>query len=457
MGCLQKSWEETIGVHVKRCIIGGAVSNAYIGAIRKTMNEKVWILNHYATEMFQNKGQRHYWFADNLKKSGFEPLIFCSNQFHNINSCIELNGARYREEQTDSIPFIFVKSSPYKGNGTSRVFNMLSFARNSILVSKQVAREHGKPDVILASSVHPLTLVAGLIIARRFKIPCICEIRDLWPEAIFSVGKVTEKSLLGKLLVAGEHWIYRNADALIFTKEGDTDYLKEHKWDTAQGGDIDLKKCHYINNGVDLEAFEKKRQENILEDEDLTSDQFLAVYTGAVRPVNNVGFLLDTAKLLQNHKDVKLLIYGAGIELERLQKRVQDEQITNVTFKGLVNKKYIPFILSHASVNLLNYSANQYNWSRGNSSNKLFEYMASGKPVISTVKMGYCILERYHCGFSIAHYTPEELAEAILKVKHMTPEEYDTYSRNAKQAVQEFDFKVLTQKLIDVISEVLPN
>ena len=76
-----------------------------------------------------------------------------------------------------------------------------------------------------------------------------------------------------------------------------------------------------------------------------------------------------------------------------LEKRIAEEGLTNIKMKGFVNKQFIPYILSKSSVNILNYSNTQYNWSRGNSSNKLFEYMASGKPIISTVKMGYSIIE----------------------------------------------------------------
>jgi len=84
---------------------------------------------------------------------------------------------------------------------------MLVFAWNLTAIAKEYATIYGKPGLILASSVHPLTLVAGLKIAQRFRIPCICEIRDLWPEAIFAFNKVEEKSILGKILTAGEHWI----------------------------------------------------------------------------------------------------------------------------------------------------------------------------------------------------------------------------------------------------------
>src|SRR5690606_22707071 len=136
--------------------------------------------------------------------------------------------------------------------------NMFSFAYNLFSVTKEIIKGQGKPDVIYASSPHPLTMVAGILLSKKLGIPCVCEIRDLWPEAIFAVGKAQENSILGRLLIKGEHWIYKNADALVFLKEGDTDYLKEREWTLEQGGDIDLNKCYYINNGVDIEAFDKQ-------------------------------------------------------------------------------------------------------------------------------------------------------------------------------------------------------
>ncbi|HBG01450.1 MAG TPA: glycosyltransferase WbuB, partial [Firmicutes bacterium] len=164
---------------------------------------------------------------------------------------------------------------------------------------------------------------------------------------------------------------------------------------------------------------------------------------------------LDAAKLLQHERDIQFLIYGSGSEERHLRERVQKEGLDNVKMKGRVEKSHIPFILSSSSINLLNYSQTQYNWSRGNSSNKLFEYMASGTPIISTVKMGYCLLERYNCGISIEHSTPEELANAIVRVKNMPAREYETMSQNAREGAKDFDFEVLTRRLVKVIDAVM--
>ena len=421
------------------------------------MSKNIWLWNHYATDMYKDEGGRHYWFAENLIKKGYETTIFCANTYHNKEEYIDIKNKKYTTDILNNIPFVFVKTVPALGNGIDRVKNMVLFYKNIFSVAKEYSKQTKKPDVIVASSVHPLTMLAGIQIAKKFKVPCICEVRDLWPEAIFAFNKSRENSILGKILVAGEHWIYKNADALIFTKEGDTDYIKEKKWDIEQGGDIDLNKCHYINNGIDFEQFINGSKNNIIEDEDLESDKFNVIYTGAIRPVNNVGNLLDTAKLLKEYKDIQFLIYGDGNQKEQLEERIKNENITNVKMKGFINKQYIPYILSKSSVNILNYSASQYNWSRGNSSNKLFEYMASGRPVISTVKMGYCIIDKYKCGISIENSTPEDLAKAILKIKNIDKEEYIDLSQNAIKGSKEFDFKVLTGKLISIINSFEKN
>lgn len=418
------------------------------------MKKKIWLWNHYATDMYKNQGGRHYWFAENLIKSGFDTAIFCANTFHNKADFIDTGKCKYTVETLNNIPFVFVKTSTALGNGLDRVKNMGLFYRNLFSVAKQYEKVDGKPDVIIASSVHPLTMVAGIKIAKKMNVPCICEVRDLWPETIFAGGRLKEDSLFGRALTIGEHWIYRNADALIFTKEGDTDYIKEQKWDAVQGGDIDLSKTHYINNGVDIEVFSKFADEKILEDKDLDSDKFNVIYVGAIRPINNVGNILDTAKLLKDNDDIQFLIYGDGNQKDMLEKRVADESLTNVKIKGFVNKQLIPYILSKSTVNLLNYSHTQYNWARGNSSNKLFEYMASGKPIISTVKMGYSILDKYKCGIELENSTPEELADVILEIKSMSKEQYAMLGENAKKGAEDFDFKVLTKKLIEVINTV---
>lgn len=417
------------------------------------MKKNIWILHHYATPPSMSGLTRPYNFGLKLKEKGYNVRVFSSAFLHYSGENLITDNSLFLEQEFDGIPFVFVKTTPYGDNGLNRIKNMISFYFNVKKSVKKCIKKYGEPDVIYASSPHLFTMLAGIKIAKKLKKECICEVRDLWPEAVFTVGQCKEKGLMGKTLVALEHYIYKKANKLVFTKEGDVDYIKEHKWDIDSGGKIDLSKTYYINNGVDLSLFNKQMKENILEDSELNSEIFKVVYVGAIRNVNNVGNILECASILKSNKYIRFLIYGDGNELYELKQRVIDEKLENVLFKGRVDRKYIPYILSKSDLNILNYSATKYNWSRGNSSNKLFEYMASGKPIVSTVEMGYSIIKKYNCGYELTKSEPEELAKIITFVYNLSVQERSQMGNNARNGAEEFDFRVLTQKLIDTIEE----
>lgn len=418
----------------------------------KTKNKNIWMFHHYATPPSVNGMNRPYDFGVNLKED-YNITIFSASYLHYAGRNIINNNELYKMDETHGIPFVYIKTRGYEGNKLGRVFNMIDYYLNIFKVAEEFVKNDNQPDIIIASSPHPLVMVAGIKIAKKLGVPCICEIRDFWPEVIFLSGMITEKHPLGRALLKLEHWVYKNADSLIFLKEGDHTYISDKGWDNTQGGDVDLEKCYYINNGVNIDEFNKQILENHFEDTDLNNDKFNVIYAGSIRPVNNIDRLLDAAKLLQDYEDIQFLVYGEGMLVEELNARIFEENISNVKLKGYVSKKNIPYVLSKASANILNYSQSKYNWSRGNSSNKLFEYMASGKPVVSTVKMGYSIIEKYDCGVEVSGDTPQDIADAVLYLYNVPQKKYEDYSNNAKKGALDFDFNILSKKLGKVIEE----
>ena len=420
----------------------------------RIIKKRIWIFHHYATPPTMSGLTRPYYFGINLNEIGFKTTVFAASHLHYTNDNLIKNNNLYMVNNDTEIPFVFVKTPSYT-NGLERAFNMIIYYKNLFNVTKKFVIKGEEPDLIIASSPHPLSMVAGIRIAKKLKVPCICEVRDFWPEVFFLGDIIQENSLIGRLLTKCEHWIYKKAKALIFLKEGDYNYIIDKKWDLDHGGDIDLQKCYYINNGVDIEEFNHLKYNEILKDDDLVGEKFKVIYVGAIRPVNNVGNIIAAAKLLRDNENIQFLIYGDGNLLNPLKKMIQEENLTNIKMKGYVDKKYIPYILSKSNVNILNYSQNKYNWSRGNSSNKLFEYMASGKPIISTVKMGYSPIEKYNCGMSLEEDTPEALSKAVLKIFNMSEDKYNEISINARLGVKDFDYKELTKKLISVMESQL--
>lgn len=421
------------------------------------MKKTVWLMNHYANHMLFDKGGRHYFFAKYLNRSGYKPIIFCANTVNNNpqNRYFETEDLwTIKEAKEINTPFVYVKARRYSGNGKDRILNMVDFYFNVKIAAKQFASHYGKPDLIIASSVHPLTMVAGINLAKYFNVKCICEVRDLWPEAIVAYSdKIDENSCPAKLMYKGERWIYQNASAVIFTQEGGPVYVKEKGWSTDAGGTIDPNKLYHINNGVDLETFYNNLNNYVYDDVDLNNPNiFKVVYCGSIRRINNLGIIVDAAKLITD-EEIKFIIFGDGDELDSLKRRVVDEKINNVVFKGRVNKQFIPSIVSRANLNLVHWEMNPL-LKVGESYNKAFEYYAAAKPVFYTIRPGYSIAEKYNAGIITSGFSPKEIADGITHIKNLDEHEIKSLSNNAKKVAEDYDFEKLTNQLISIIESL---
>ena len=189
----------------------------------------------------------------------------------------------------------------------------------------------------MATSMPPTSCAMGVRMGRKWGCKTVAEIADLWPESIVAFGIAGPHNPAVLALRRLEKWIYKKADAVVFTMEGAYDYIKEQHWERA----VPRSKVHYINNGVDLELFEYNKANFPVEDPDLDDpDTFKVVYTGSIRQVNGLGLLLDAAKEVRDPR-VRFLIWGDGDERPALERRVKDENIGNVVFKGRVEKKFV--------------------------------------------------------------------------------------------------------------------
>lgn len=416
------------------------------------MKKKVWILNHYAGNMYLVGGGRHYYMAKGLKQSGYNPIVFCSNfdHFTKNNCCNIQNQYEEKVETKTEVPYVFVKTREYENNGIMRIFNILDFYKGVLRIADQYAKEKGKPDIIYASSVHPLTLVAGIKLAKHFGVKCISEVRDLWPESIVAYSKkITQNNILIKALYAGEKWIYKKSDALIFTMEGGYDYILERGWSDV----LPKSKVYYINNGIDLHLFDENKNSKIVKDPDLTDSSFFnVVYAGSIRKVNNLNKLLDVAKRVTN-KRIRFLIWGDGGELPQLKERVSKEGIINVVFKGYIEKDKIPYITSNADVNIAHNDSSPL-FRFGISFNKIFDYLAAGKPILCDFYSNYNPAIQVGGGISVDSGYEDEIARKIDEISLYSIERLQEIGQKSRNGAEQYDYSVLTSKLINIIEDL---
>ena len=156
----------------------------------------VWILNHYAMTPEQGGGTRHYNFALELVQRGYKVYVFASEHIHNTDCIVLNNKEKGGETIIDGIHWVWIPTRHYTKNGIDRVLSMVDY----YLFMVKKYRLYNRADVIIGSSVHPFACMAAIKISKKMNSKCISEIRDLWPQTLIDMGKLSKGNLVSIIL-----------------------------------------------------------------------------------------------------------------------------------------------------------------------------------------------------------------------------------------------------------------
>jgi len=402
--------------------------------------KSIWLINPAAMPPDREMRIQTLKRAQYLQEFGYDVTIIGGSFLHNSDINLITDDKKYLEATYDGIKYIHIRTRSYSGNGIKRFFNLLEFHFRLFHFYKKF----DKPDVISHYATVPFSNIVYYI-AKKLGAKYIVDIVDLWPESFVAFGLISKKNPFTQFAYWAEKWLYKKADILVFSMEGGKNYLIEKSWDKASGGPIDLNKVHYINNGVDLADFDHNKVRYKIEDPDLENDQiFKVIYLGSIRLANDLKQLIDAAMLLKENSHIQFYIYGDGPDRVILENFCKVNLLTNVKFKQKwIDIKYVPYVLTQSSLNILNYKKNEI-IRFGGSQSKSFQYMASGKPICSNLKMGYCPITKYNIGIAKEFESPAEYAAAILSFAEMNEIDYKAVCQRARKAAENYDYKKLT-------------
>jgi len=405
----------------------------------------IWIFNHYAFPPDVPGGTRHYDFGKELVRRGHKVTIFATSYHHYLHREIRLKpGEKWKIEDINGVKFVWIRTFPYKGNDWRRVVNMVSYMPRAWWLGRSLPKfvpEIEKPDVVIGSSVHLLAVLAAYWIAKHYKAKFIMEVRDLWPQTLVDMGMLSEHHPITKMLQALERFLYRRAERIITLLPKAGEYI------AAQG--IDAKKVVWIPNGVDLARFQVRSASG-------DHQGFRVMYLGAHGRANALDVLLKAAKIIQDqgYEDIKFILVGDGPEKPKLIKLAEKLKLKNVEFREPVKKNEVSRVLQESDALVLNLERVEV-FKYGISPNKLFDYMASGRPILFSVSSINNPVDEANCGFTVPPRDPKALAEAIIKLYKISPEEREEMGRRGREYVEKFhSIPILVDKLEKVLSEV---
>jgi len=411
-------------------------------------NKTVWIVNKHSRPPEYETHFRYIRYAQYLKNKGYEVRIICSSYIHNANIDLIDDARNYMEKEYDGLKYVLLKTLPYHGNGIKRIYSLFQFTNKVI----HLLKNSKKPDVIIHTSNTPFTNRLCSF-SKKQNIRYIAEILDLWPESFVSFGLVSKRNPFMKLAYNMEKWLYSNSDNIVFSMEGGIDYIIEKKWDKQYNeGKVDLDKVLYINNSVDLVDFIKLKLENNFKAKYIDEENYFnVVYLGSISLANNIESLIKAAELLQKYSRIKFFIYGDGSDREMLEEYCEKKGIRNVYFKDKrIDYKYVPSLLSKSSLNILNFQQSDIE-RYGGCQGKLFNYIASAKPICSNVEMGYCLINKYRLGIAKNFTSSEDYANAILSICELNRKDYEEMCDRVRFVSKEYDFKIQACKLMDIL------
>ncbi len=382
-----------------------------------SQTKAIWIINHFATPPDAPGGTRHYDFGVELTKRGYKVTIFASD----FNYMLRKRTPSRHLHKADGVRFVWVRSLRYKKNNWRRAVNMLSFALNVIAVG--IVRK--RPGVIMGSSPHLFAALSAYILAKIKGCRFHLEVRDLWPQVLIDMGSASEENALIVLLRKIESLLYREADRIIVLSRGAGEYIAERG--------VDPEKILLLPNGVYIERFEIAENRASVRERLGMTDKFVVMYAGAHGLANALDTVLDAGCLCS---EVVFALVGDGPCKDELQQMISKRKLDNVVMLPAVPKRSIPDMLNAADALVITLRSVDL-FSYGVSPNKLFEYMASGKPILCAVNGEVAdLVTQANAGIAIEPENPEALARAVLSLM-MNRDKCSAYGANGRKFVAE--------------------
>lgn len=345
---------------------------------RRANGRSVWILNHYAVGPGVPGGTRHYDIGSELAKRGWQVTVFSAvYPPHGLpmrGKAVEENRHSAVAEMHDGVSFVRVPALPCGSMNVTRVLSMLSYIPGVMKVTKELP----PPDIIIGSSVHPFAAWIAWRLARKIECRYVFEIRDLWPETIIQLGGVSRRHPFVMLLGHIERVLVQDADRVVTLLPNAYSYLSRFG--------IPEHKVAVVPNGVDVSRLghiDRQLPSHIKMELDRLRGAFIVAYMGAHGLANRLDVIIDAAARCASdgEAEIEFLLVGNGPDKSRLQQRVAELQLTNVTFADRVDKELVLPMLMHCNAGVIAWtecSLYQY----GISPNKLFDYMLAGLPVV---------------------------------------------------------------------------
>jgi glycosyltransferase involved in cell wall biosynthesis len=379
-------------------------------------NKNIWIINQYAGSSNHGMTFRSYFLAKEFIKR--HRVTIFSASFSHVMSNPPSVSKTYTEENINGVEYLWLKVPVYKqSKSLSRLISMFIFLYRLFFLN---VKKRDTPDVIIVSSTSPLPIWKAYFWAKRFNAKLIFEVRDIWPLSIMELGGFKKTNPFVVLLQITENFAYKVSDYVVSVLPKAFEHMKHHG--------LDLPRFKYIPNGIEIKT--------MIKTDEVNKDVFKIGYAGTLGIANALKYLIHAAHLIKE-RNIEIHLLGNGPEKETLMEMVKDKNISNVYFHDAVPKNKVGIFLSKMDALFIGWHFSKI-YRFGISANKLFDYLASAKPIIHSVDAGNDPVLEAKAGISVKPENPKEIADAILKLYKMPESKRNELGQNGRVYVEKY-------------------
>jgi len=323
-----------------------------------------------------------------------------------------------------------VPTPSYRRNiGAGRLWFEWMFSRRLF----QRAKSLPPPDVIIAADPPQFCGAAGRRLARHHSARLVIDCLDLWPELFVAAAPSPLRWIVATAVMPLRVLRRRNLRAASLAIAAADTYRVVLDREGAP-------RTVRIPIGVDVEAVASSPNRPVA---DLNS--LSLIYAGNLGEHYDLGTLLEAVAAMP---EVRLTIAGRGPAERRLRRQAQ--LMPNVTFAGAVDADDLPKIYAMADAAIAPYSAG----STVALPLKLFDYLAAGLPVITSLggEAGD-LLENAGAGVRYVPGDETSLRAAIRALED--PDRRGQMATAARSLASRFDVRSLYEQYVDVVEALV--
>jgi len=402
-----------------------------------------WLINQYASTPQTGMGGRHYYFAKELARKGHKVYLITGSYSHLLRLKDREVIDAFTSSEVNGFSYIEVKVSRYRNaRSLKRIFNWFAFSWRLLRLNYFI---NDRPDYILYSSPSLIPYLGAYYLSRKFKVPLIWDIRDLWPLTLMKLGGMTKYNIFVVVHKLIELFAYKNSDYIVSNWPYANRYL--------EGLGNKKLKFLFLPNGYMEEEFDNPKMLDQYVKDQIPKEKFIVGYAGTLGKANAVNVIAEVALALRQNTEVHIVLVGDGDGVSYLNDYIKDHNLLNITIINSIEKLQIPSLLSNFDVCYVGFNKSDL-YEYGSSLNKLPEYLMSGNPIIFSIDSPFKPVFEASCGFHVAAEDVDGIVTAIFELKSMTLSERKILGLNGKSyAVKNYRYAHLSQKLVNFLEE----